>query len=1101
MPPKSKTNNGRVYITDLPHDDEDFRGVQIRDTIQVRQGQLQGIAATSGGRVDVDSTQWKKATSWGPEDNTEYALDPKGGQLYDEAVSDDLDLGNNAGEKGSGEKDKGKLRKNPRSKISKRPHVVWKELYRSRYLDELCRHSGRGDFRKVEICPDCVSRGAQSPGAAAYRCESCFLGDLVCQDCCVRRHKKLPFHRIERWNGTHFTPVSLKSLGLRIQLNHINMTCSVPIPCHFNMVVIHTNGIHDVAFDYCGCERAESHYVQLLRRRIFPSSQYVIQTCATFEVLDLLHKLSLTTKCGGYDLYRGLEKLTDSTGLNTPKSKYRPLLRMSIQYRHMQMLKWGGRAHDESGPEGTKPGELALSCMSCAHPGINLPDDWEKAPPEEQFLYMLFACMDANFRLKNQLVSNHDQDPGLGSGMAFMIDRKEYEKYVRGQATNDDISTCVGFQAIAQANTRFSKGLRYTGVGGVFCGRSEMILPQGIGNLHKGERYSNMDYIFASATKELLSLSIILISYDIACQWFKNLYSPIPKLHEPMHNQTENHQQYSLNFIPGAGFSDLETPERVWSGHNALGNSTKTQGPGSRLDNLDDHFNWWNWLKYISMGTTLMRRYRAALADRNLQAEAHKGLSDNLEPAVVKEWEALCESWEKAAYPKDGVPNPYVAETYHYTEGDARNELAKDEEQRVKEGGKVIHKTAANTFVIMALDIETAQRRLKALAKELPSTATTRQQSGLTEQRTQLLTRIQTWELLLPLYIPGLLQYQTDLAKKNGPIAEAEHPEDRKIWLPSHLPADKRKEMCFEGLTEIEEKMRTAQCYAALDALRHCLRVKSRLYFQKQKNVRGQRDGTRSRAVIDRVHAKAVMAGTKYRWARAAKLKLTGPGDWEKVLQPLEDRDIRSYREAERVRPKQGRRGTLEDGVVDWEVVPSESDVSFGLEAERDKRDGTGETRRTFSWIWLMPRKPDASDKDDEILRVEWAKSRARAARAKEEVMLLKEEMRRSIEYLGWKSRWWLKRAGSRRVDDKSLMEGLRAIAMKQSKLQTDLQVSFKALWEAPLGEFSSLQLIGGDEAGAADLPDAEESEEEAEEVSLKENEEEEEEEEEEEGP
>ena len=37
-------------------------------------------------------------------------------------------------------------------------------------------------------------------------------------------------------------------------------------------------------------------------------------------------------------------------------------------------------------------------------------------------------------------------------------------------------------------NTKFSKGLHYTGVGGVMCGRSEMIMPLGIGNLQKGER-------------------------------------------------------------------------------------------------------------------------------------------------------------------------------------------------------------------------------------------------------------------------------------------------------------------------------------------------------------------------------------------------------------------------------------------------------------------------------------------------------------------------------------------------------------------------------------------------------------------------------------
>ena len=36
----------------------------------------------------------------------------------------------------------------------------------------------------------------------------------------------------------------------------------------------------------------------------------------------------------------------------------------------------------------------------------------------------------------------------------------------------------------------------------------------------------------------------------------------------------------------------------------------------------------------------------------------------------------------------------------------------------------------------------------------------------------------------------------------------------------------------------------------------------------------------------------------------------------------------------------------------------------------------------------------------NDILRLEWAKSRARAARAREEVMLLKEEMNRVLKYL-----------------------------------------------------------------------------------------------------
>jgi len=134
-----------------------------------------------------------------------------------------------------------------------------------------------------------------------------------------------------------------------------------------------------------------------------------------------------------------------------------------------------------------------------------------------------------------------------------------------------------------------------------------------------------MDYVFASVLQQVM-VPIVLISYDIACQWFVNLFKrveehwpeelkvaprtkklipAIPKLHEPMH-QTVGHQVFSLNYIPGVGLSNCECPEHVWVPHNALGNATKTQGPGSRQDILDDHFGSWDWNKYVGMGSTLL---------------------------------------------------------------------------------------------------------------------------------------------------------------------------------------------------------------------------------------------------------------------------------------------------------------------------------------------------------------------------------------------------------------------------------------------------------------------------------------------------------------
>ena len=62
------------------------------------------------------------------------------------------------------------------------------------------------------------------------------------------------------------------------------------------------------------------------------------------------------------------------------QDRYDEFMRIVRQWRNLKQLKRGGRGHEDSGIDGTKPGELALLCPACPHPGINLPPDWELAP-------------------------------------------------------------------------------------------------------------------------------------------------------------------------------------------------------------------------------------------------------------------------------------------------------------------------------------------------------------------------------------------------------------------------------------------------------------------------------------------------------------------------------------------------------------------------------------------------------------------------------------------------------------------------------------------------------------------------------------------------
>ena len=131
-----------------------------------------------------------------------------------------------------------------------------------------------------------------------------------------------------------------------------------------------------------------------------------------------------------------------------------------------------------------------------------------------------------------------------------------------------------------------------------------------------------MDYIFLSSIIQQNTPSDLIVSYDIACQWSKNLQNrvktygssqssevfnqrsityAVPKAHLPVH-QDKCKWNYSFNLLPRVGRTDGEAPERGWVATNAIASSTKEMGPGSRRDTLDDHFGDYNWRKVTNLG-------------------------------------------------------------------------------------------------------------------------------------------------------------------------------------------------------------------------------------------------------------------------------------------------------------------------------------------------------------------------------------------------------------------------------------------------------------------------------------------------------------------
>jgi hypothetical protein len=98
-------------------------------------------------------------------------------------------------------------------------------------------------------------------------------------------------------------------------LGHTDGPCLLPCQA-FNddFTIIDSDGIHEVALDYCGCQLALPKTIQLLCSRLFPSTVIDLKTAATFRVLETFQMLSFTSKVSGYEYYRSLARRTDNTG-------------------------------------------------------------------------------------------------------------------------------------------------------------------------------------------------------------------------------------------------------------------------------------------------------------------------------------------------------------------------------------------------------------------------------------------------------------------------------------------------------------------------------------------------------------------------------------------------------------------------------------------------------------------------------------------------------------------------------------------------------------------------------------------------------------------
>ncbi|KAJ8469906.1 hypothetical protein ONZ45_g16729 [Pleurotus djamor] len=899
-------------------------------------------------------------------------------------------------------------------------------------MDEFLQYMFLNDSSSATACSTCQAPLHQG---RLWRCGDCGLVE-ECSTCCLKRHQLFPLHRVQVWRGSFWTDVSLDSMDYVFQLGHAGSPCPSPSPPH-TMVVLHTNGIHNVSIRYCSCSRHAnlSHVEQLLLNQWYPATIITPSTCATFESLETFRLLNVAGNVTSSDFVRVLELKTDSTGLAYIYDRNKSFARMARQFAFLKRMKRAGRGHASTLLCRTLHGQCAVLCWACPHADRNLPQNWQDVPVGDKYLYMLILAMDANFRLKNRIRANEVSDEPLGSGWGYFVEDRGYRDHLSSYVTEADTSTCIAFQALLQKETRVTTGHRCSGVGGVICARHESVRPNGIGDLQKGERYANMDYILFSSILGL-ALHLLCVSYDIACQWKINL----PKRREnlPSHLQATNvaihtglpiwhsvaHEQScqmsnSLQFQQGVGCTDGEGIERVWSLLNPASWSTRVMGAGARQDNLEDRIDFHNWQKNIKLCETLSRRLSVAQTELNLQSAAFEEVCLPLDASIREDWERTVREWDET---HTGT-NPYWSGRKDGpTVSEVRLSLKKEEDEETRRLGAAVRTTTATSFLVAGLQLEEAQLRIRSQIAGGGTDLALGVENKVVDRRRQIMAKLENFRDMQATFMPcarDLIAQEEGQRDANAVPTSAEYV---KLWLPSEVSAAKRQTGCVSGLAVKEIQLRKAEAHKALDALRRRLHARQYLIAYRNANVAGQNQSTRARTIITHATNRINLLASKYRHARAALLNLSAT-DIDH-LKELNDSDI---------------------------ALPAMSALDSAA-LQKLTRIGTNHTRGACG----TP--ADSEEEDLHIcVREEWARARARKRRWQEEVSLLKEEMRRVLRFLDWSSNSWSHIADSQPAATETInpslrqrvRRGLRSYALKQASLQTQAAKAYQSHWTA----------------------------------------------------
>jgi hypothetical protein len=261
-------------------------------------------------------------------------------------------------------------------------------------------------------------------------------------------------------------------------------------------------------------------------------------------------------------------------------------------------------------------------------------------------------------------------------------------------------------------------------------------------------------------------------------------------------------------------------------------------------------------------------------------------------------------------------------------------------------------------------------------------------------------------------------------SSRNNDISDVDNIAEVRLWLPSDLPVNVRHLVASPEIIATEHELLIAEMHDCLVAIRKYRRALSVIRNDRRGNWQAtsqnaaalqQRDQVSG--VGDRIETNRV----RYNDAWDSLQRLDPGGEWSLIYQKLEKADIRG---------------------------PLISDDLTDILNHRMRFKGPvelGQGTYVPSWIWQV--QLSKSTEPTEALRVHWIKAMANRDRWMEQLVLVPEEMRRTLTSLLLRVQWWKGLVGTRPTELPALRDALDAHALRQSYIFQQRAVVFATAW------------------------------------------------------